>query len=218
MILKKLIFILLHAFIINKVYSTTGLQTCSDAGTSSNVQTYCFDDPLIKFVPSTKTVGSTKFGKSGTPSGNFFFTNDNKLITGTEASPSITSIYSCDSSGCKLVEDNNGTYFNSKASGLKCAYSLATSCKDAVASNTYYDTFSKKVISCSGSKCTLTSGTGYYIDYGDYSSDKDLYIIKCTNNSCETIKNEDSFKKYYLNSGLDKSSNPIIAGSDDKKI
>jgi len=238
MILKKLIFILIHTFIIIKVYSinptstdtsptiskrsgtaATVIPNCSDVLTNTYtdniIPKYCIDDSLIKIVTNAKTIGSTKFGKSGTPSGNFFFANSLPFDLVSSGSGTTNIIYSCNSSGCKLISDTTGTYFNSKASGLACAYSLATDCKTAESGKTYYDSFSEKVISCSGSKCTLTSGSGYYIDYGivDNSNSKYTNLIKCTNNSCKSINNDSlstDLKEYYINAGLDKSSNPII--------
>jgi len=119
------------------------------------------------------------------------------------------------------------TYINSKATGLDCAYVLVKSgkeftCTNGVQNQSYFDQTSKKVINCSSNKCTLTSAAGYYLDYAQYTDEKIDFIIHCDGNKC-TKSNKYSEKttptvEFYLNAGLDKSSNPIIFGDKTKYI
>jgi len=99
---------------------------------------------------------------------------------------------------------------NSKASDMTCVYVESNDCKDGKANESYYDTTSKKVITCSSSKCLLSSASGYYIDYG--SNDNKTYLITCSNSSCTTEDHSSAGGgvEFFLNAGPDKSSKPII--------
>jgi hypothetical protein len=172
---------------------------------SQDAGSFCIDGNVIKVVTSLKTAGSTKYGKSGNPTGNFFFDTSGKIVTG--GTTAADSGYYCTSSGCEEI--TTGTYINSKATTLVCAYTDGLSCKTADQGKTYYDTSSAKVIVCPNSnRCTLTANNGYYIDYGATSSDK---LIKCTDNTCSPVS-INTKTEFYLNAGLDKSTNPIIYG------
>ncbi|ORX85797.1 hypothetical protein BCR32DRAFT_303912 [Anaeromyces robustus] len=183
----------------------------SDCGsTPCTPTTYCISDSIIYLVTKDGIGGSAKFGKSGTPSGNYFFSNDHYLMTtSTSGSGTLGSIYVCDNSGCSAVTDTtNITYFNSKSSDLTCAYNSGDVCGAGITNKSYYDTTSKKIINCSTNKCNLSSVTGYYIDYG--SSNTINYLITCSNSSCITEKHTGTAVEFYINSGLDKSTQPII--------
>jgi len=93
---------------------------------------------------------------------------------------------------------------------MTCVYALASKCVEGKPNESYFDTFQKKVINCSSSKCTLTTTTGYYIDYGTDSSALN-YLITCSNNSCSTEKSTSTtVTEFYINAGLDRSSKPVI--------
>ncbi|ORX44894.1 scaffoldin [Piromyces finnis] len=227
--LKRIIsiFILIFSLFILKVKSD-GLVECAKCHEGHNDQAecdgnkYCYDDTTktIKSV-TAKIEGSVEFGKSGKPSGNFFF-NGGKLVTNESDGDNIDIGYICNSSGCNeisLETDDEETYINSKAASLSCAYILVAAtfkCKNGSSTQSFFDTTSKKVFSCSSSRCTsTTSAAGYYVDYADYGDDfKGLRLINCNGNSCEvnTITDEEDNRKieFYLNSGSDKSSMPII--------
>jgi hypothetical protein len=204
--------------------ATTELVSCTSTTSPIPIpNNYCLDGSVIKIVTGTTTspsAGSTKFGKSGLPSGNFFFdmtTTSNEGAIITEGSDSTTGVgYSCNSSGCSLIKpDNKKTYINSKATGLKCAYlecdTSECTCKEAKAKESYYDNTSERVINCSSNRCSLTSVAGYYIDYG---VDDLNYLIKCSDNKCTSTEHPGDSSNYktefYINAGLDKSTKPII--------
>ena len=176
---------------------------------------YCLSSSgVIKLVNSNNLPGSTKFGKSGTPTGNFFFKGaSGKFGLITDGTDDPDSGYKCDSSGCNIIDGEEETFINSKATGLQCAYvfsgSSSLNCNTASANLSYYDDFSKKVINCSSKKCSLTAATGYYINYYEYDSGKINRIITCNNNLCKPYP-ESSSKAFYLNAGLEKSTKPII--------
>jgi len=185
--------------------------SCTDQG-------YCISDSnTIKIVNSNKLPGSTKFGKSGTTPGNYFFDGNGVLVTAKKNSQTIDSGYYCDSSGCIPIPTTTGkTYINTKASDLTCAYikrETSFECGSANENESYIDDSSKKVINCSSKKCSLTSAAGYYIDYG--AVDK---IIFCSGNSCtnDINLNSPATDRFYLNAGLDKSINPIIKYDNNK--
>jgi len=215
--------------------TTTELVSCTITATSTPIpNNYCLDGSVIKIVTGTTTspsAGSTKFGKSGLPSGNFFFdmtsSSEGAIITEDTTSSSIVG-YSCNSSGCSLIEPSDElTYINSKATGLTCAYLVCKTgdgctCKTADAKKSYYDNTSERVINCSSNRCSLTSVAGYYIDYGTAKSttgsttppgDAPTFLITCKNNNCKS--KEVSSSGFYLNTGLDKSTAPIIYSNID---
>jgi len=186
--------------------------SCIDSPSSCKDKDYCFDaidatSKVIKALNNEGKVGPTKFGKSGTSSGNYFFNNDSKLITSDAEDNVITSGYSCNSSGCKSIDSKS--YINSKATGLLCAYILDSKCKTALANESYYDTFSEKVIKCSSNKCSLTSENGYYVDSGKYTN-QGKYLITCKNNVCKSEEYTGNNVHFLLNAGMEKSSKPII--------
>ncbi|ORY58926.1 scaffoldin, partial [Neocallimastix californiae] len=217
MILQKIKWIILCICLTNIEVSLGGLTACSSLS-SSTAGSFCLDTNVIKVVTSLGTPGSTKYGKSGNPTGNFFFDNDGKIVTVTDSSNSPTSGYYCTSSGCEEIDSSStDTYINSKATSLKCAYTIGIACQEAFQGKTYYDTSSAKVIVCPNSnRCTLTANNGYYIDYGSVDSGttpptNPTYLIKCTDNTCDNSKKATSgVIEFYLNAGLDKSTNPII--------
>jgi len=216
---------------------------------------YCIDGSVIKIITNNGVAGSTKFGKSG-PTGNFFFDANMNLMTSGDDNTNIGSIYSCDSSGCTLVsssENNDKTYFNSKATSMSCVYSKGGKCQKGESNKSYFDSYTNKVIICSNNKCTLSSSSGYYINYGISDNDNKITnLVTCNNNSCSTEdlskstsesggsgggstgsgsgentrrsegrrKRENKYEssKFYINSGPDKSSKPIIYFGADSKL
>ena len=226
-IIRTKFFLLIFLLHILKVSSdSTSLsecKTCKNNATSCKSVEYCKDGSTIKIV-NNGTPGSVKFGKSGTPTGNYFFNSNSGLITNNDdTANSVSDQYTCNSSGCNKIPDNNidkfPTYINSKAEKLNCAFikyssssssgssgsSGSYSCETGESTKSYYDNAFKKVINCSSSKCTLTSAAGYYVNYVDSNS-----YIYCDGNTCTPKMVESSEKVFYLNAGLDKSSNPII--------
>jgi len=215
--------IYIYLIFLANIYAVTAtpvlvsIQSCSECPSgNSNAKcasgAYCIEGSLIKEIKSDETPGATKFGKSGTPSGNLFFDADYKLIT---SSGTIKSIYYCTTSGCNLISEvtSSTTYFNSKYTDRTCVLAdltdSACTCKSITAGNSYYDTSSEKVVNCStNTKCTLTSTTGHYIDSGTGTANS--HLITCINNKCSTAVASSSKAEFYINSGLDKSSNPLI--------
>lgn len=190
---------------------------CSDCITNATVSSskcapssYCLDGTVIKIINSNHYPGSIKFGKNGTPSGNFFFESTGIIVT--EASQTIDKGYTCDTSGCTSLASVTGSYtfFNTKYKDPTCAFvdmSSSTNCKGA-ASQTFFDETSKKVIFCTANKCTLTAAAGHYINYGIVNSSNYEKRISCNGNTCEVI--DKSAREFFINSGVDKSTKPII--------
>ncbi|KAG4098171.1 hypothetical protein H8356DRAFT_1673871 [Neocallimastix lanati (nom. inval.)] len=193
--------------------SAAALQECTpDTNTPPNtpVLGYCLDGSIIKKVTTMGTAGSAAFGKGGLPSGNVFF-NTNALISSGTANGFG---YSCGASGCTPIIEES-TYYNSQAKTLSCAYlkcDTSSSCTCAVGgpNQSYFDNFTKKVINCSSSKCTLSTVAGYYIDYGSENSNQYKNLITCSDNKCNSEPVNASETQFYLNAGLNKSSYPII--------
>ncbi|ORX44895.1 scaffoldin [Piromyces finnis] len=218
---KKIIwnFILIFTLYILKVKSDASplleCTTCVNGG--CNNKKFCFNGSTINAVNSAGNTGSVLF--SGRTPGNYFFKNG-EIVTSTIEG--IDDGYSCDaSSGCSKITVESSiekTYINSKATSLLCAYILATGgestafeCKNGTANKSYFDNTSNKVFSCSSSRCSLISAiAGYYVDSGEYSTEGKT-IINCNENPCKIEKPDGNvIVEFYLNSGSDKSSNPII--------